>query len=36
MTAVLPFDFQITGEDIAVACALVLLIAVGIWLRWRR
>jgi len=27
--------FEITAEDIAVACALVLLIAVGIWVRWR-
>jgi len=27
--------FEITAEDIAVACALVLLIAVGIWVCWR-
>jgi hypothetical protein len=32
----LPFEFQITPEDIAVACALVALIAVGIWVYWRR
>jgi hypothetical protein len=32
----LPFHFEITAEDIAVACALVLLIAVAFWMRWRR
>jgi len=32
----LPFQFEITAEDIAVACALVGLIVVGIWVRWRR
>jgi len=32
----LPFEFQITAEDIAVACALVVLIAVGAWVYWRR
>jgi len=32
----LPFQFEITAEDIAVACALVVLIVVGIWVRWRR
>jgi len=31
----LPFEFEITTEDIAVACALVALIVVGIWVRWR-
>jgi hypothetical protein len=33
MTAALPFQFEITAEDIAVACALVALIAVGVWVR---
>jgi hypothetical protein len=27
--------FEIAAEDIAVACALILLIVVGIWVRWR-
>ena len=33
---VLPFQFEITAEDIAVACALVILIVVAVWVRWRR
>ena len=28
--------FEITVEDIAVACALVMLIVAAIWVRWRR
>ena len=32
----LQFEYHITAEDIAVACALVLLIVVGIWVRWRQ
>jgi hypothetical protein len=28
--------FEFTAEDIAVACALVALIVVGIWVRWRK
>ena len=28
--------FKITAEDVAVACALVMLIVVGVWVRWRR
>jgi hypothetical protein len=36
MSVGLPFEFQITPEDIAVACALVVLIAVVIWVYWRR
>ena len=30
MSVGLPFEFQITPEDIAVACALVVLIAVAV------
>jgi hypothetical protein len=36
MTAALPFQFEITAEDIAVTCALVILIVVGIWISKRR
>jgi hypothetical protein len=32
----LPFEFEITAKDIAVFCALVVLIAVAVWWRWRR
>jgi hypothetical protein len=32
----LPFHFEITAEHIAVACVLVVLIAVAVWVRWRR
>jgi hypothetical protein len=32
----LPFQFEITPEDIAVACALVALNAIAVWVRWRR
>jgi hypothetical protein len=32
----LPFLYHVTAEDIAVACALAVLIAVGIWVRWTR
>jgi len=32
----LPFQFEITAEDIAVASVLVALIVVGIWWRWQR
>lgn len=31
-----PFEFQITAADIAVVCALIVLIAVGVWVYWRR
>jgi hypothetical protein len=36
MLALVALRVQITAEDIAVACALLILIVVGIWVRWRR
>jgi hypothetical protein len=30
------WQFDITAEDIVAACALVVLIAVAVWWRWRR
>jgi hypothetical protein len=35
LLALLDFRFEITAEDIVAACALVILIVVGVWWRWR-
>jgi hypothetical protein len=32
----LALHVEITAEDIAVACALVLLLVAGLWVRWRK
>jgi hypothetical protein len=35
LLAFVTLHFEVTAEDIAIACALVSLIVVAIWVRWR-
>jgi hypothetical protein len=36
LLALVTWQFEIKGEDILAACALIILIAVAVWWRWRR